>query len=220
MDSNHFQAEGYSTQRAVLPPEEIETIKSQLPDLKDAAGSRNLLLNPFIRELSHDQRLQNIVANCLDKPGRPIRAILFDKTLQRNWALGWHQDNKIPVKERHEVEGYVSWSVKEGVLHCRPPITILENIVALRVAIDPNDETNGPLCVIPASHRHGFLTREQAKRLTQKDQIICLANPGDVVAMSPLTLHCSGKVTQPKRRRVLHIEYCTRNLAPPLDWAY
>lgn len=37
---------------------------------------------------------------------RPVRALLFDKTQDMNWALGWHQDRTIAVRERIDVPGY------------------------------------------------------------------------------------------------------------------
>lgn len=30
----------------------------------------------------------------------------FDKTAERNWALGWHQDRTVVVRERKETDGY------------------------------------------------------------------------------------------------------------------
>lgn len=36
-----------------------------------------------------------IGAAVLGAAARPVRAILFDKTEERNWALGWHQDRTI-----------------------------------------------------------------------------------------------------------------------------
>src|SRR5262245_40696941 len=36
-----------------------------------------------------------LAARVLGAAARPVRAILFDKTAARNWALGWHQDRVV-----------------------------------------------------------------------------------------------------------------------------
>jgi len=45
-------------------------------------------------------------ASVLGEEARPIRAILFDKTAERKWALGWHQDRTIVVRERIDMDAY------------------------------------------------------------------------------------------------------------------
>lgn len=56
-----------------------------------------------------------IAAAVLGPGARPVRAILFDKTAERNWALGWHQDRTIVVKERVDADGCGPWTVKSGL---------------------------------------------------------------------------------------------------------
>lgn len=220
MSPEQFRRDGYGITRAGFSAAQVKEMIEMLPTLDGAAGSRNLLTQPYFRELARDRRLLDLVKSCLGAEARAVRGILFDKALDTNWALGWHQDNKIAVTARHDVPGYKSWSVKEGIPHCKPPLRVLESMVALRIALDKNDLTNGPLLVIPGSNRYSFLTREQANELAKGDQVTCLAESGDVVIMSSLTLHASGKVTEPRHRRVIQLEYAAANLDPPITWVF
>ncbi len=36
--------------------------------------------------------------------------------------------------------------------------------------------------------------------------------------MKPLTIHASNKTTNFKQRRVIHLEFNTKQLEPPLNW--
>ena len=91
---------------------------------------------------------------------QPVRAILFDKTPSANWKVVWHQDLTIAVRERGVVSGFGPWSEKEGVVHVQPPIELLERMLAVRVHLDDCGADNGPVRVLPASHRVGRLSGE------------------------------------------------------------
>ena len=70
----------------------------------------------------------------------PVRAILFDKSAQRNWSLGWHQDRTIAVRHRIDVDGF-AWSVKSGMIHVEPPIDLLVGMVTVRVHLNTSTIT-------------------------------------------------------------------------------
>src|SRR5207237_89348 len=90
-----------------------------------------------------------------------VKATLFDKTPESNWRVQWHQDRAIAVKERLDVPGYGPWSSRCGSLHVEPPSEVLAQMIAVRVHLDPCDSENGPLRVIPGSHRSGKLSDRQ-----------------------------------------------------------
>lgn len=87
--------------------------------------------------------------------GRSRCALLLDKTEDMNWALGWHQDRTIAVREKIETPGYGPWTVKAGFLHVAPPFDVLAHMVTLRVHLDPVPADNAPLRVVPGSHLLG-----------------------------------------------------------------
>ncbi len=163
---------------------------------------------------ANDERVRALVTLALGMPAKAVRGILFDKTAESNWTLGWHQDTKIAVLEQKNVPGYSSWSVKEGVVHCRPPVHVLENSVAVRIHLDDCGEANGPLRVIAGSHQMGFIdAMDEANAWT----LTC--NAGDVILIKPLDLHASSKSETPGHRRVIHIEFCAAELDGGLRWA-
>ena len=111
--------------------------------------------------------------------------------------------------------------VKAGVLYAHAPAWALEQVVALRISLDDSSSTNGPLCVLPDTHRQGVYNDEQIEHLVRSTSPFdCVAPSGGVVAMRPLTIHASSKSSDVQPRRVLHIEYAaTINLGAGIELA-
>lgn len=155
------------------------------------------------------------------RPGaRPVRAILFDKTAAANWALGWHQDRTIAVKERGDFAGYGPWSIKAGVHHVEPPFALIEAMVTLRIHLDPVPIDNAPLLIAPGSHRLGRIAEHDVERVVDRlGSHACLAERGDVWAYTTPILHASGAARGSGHRRVLQVDYCAASLPDGLCWA-
>lgn len=135
----------------------------------------------------------NAVATAFLGPGcRAVGAKLFDKSPERNWALGWHQDRTIAVHERRDVPGFDQWTVKAGMAHCVPPFEILERSLTLRVHLDAAGEANAPLRIALGSHRLGAVADpEIAAAVDRCGSFACLAETGDVWA------YCAPSSTPP-----------------------
>ena len=166
--------------------------------LEGAAGTRNLLELDWCKVLSNDARTLGVAKQVVGPRAKPVRAILFDKSPQANWNLGWHQDTKIAVKRRLDVPGFTAWSEKEGIAHCQPNQAILEQSLAIRIHLDPCGPANGPLQVIPGSHRQGIQTTMKDDPAQQ--EIACQAEQGDTLLMRPLLWHASSKSQSPSHR--------------------
>ncbi|MEA3008795.1 MAG: hypothetical protein QOJ91_487 [Sphingomonadales bacterium] len=155
----------------------------------------------------------------LGPAARAVGAKLFDKSPARNWALGWHQDRTIPVRERREVPGFDRWTVKSSIPHCVPPFAILERSLTLRIHLDAAGEANAPLLVAPGSHRLGPVAEADiAAALSRLGAKACLAEAGDVWAYATPILHASGRARAPGRRRVLQLLYSAEDLPGGLEW--
>ena len=50
-----------------------------------------------------------LAARLTSPAARPVRAVMFDKTPEANWAVAWHQDRTLPVAERMEAKGFGPW---------------------------------------------------------------------------------------------------------------
>ncbi|MBW6530478.1 phytanoyl-CoA dioxygenase family protein [Sphingomonas sp. RRHST34] len=160
-----------------------------------------------------------IAASVLGDQARPVRAILFDKSAERNWALGWHQDRTIVVKERVDTDGYGPWTVKSGLIQVEPPFEILESMVTLRVHLDAVDERNAPLRIVPGSHRLGRLPEAEIERVVATfGERLCLAERGDVWLYATPIIHASFAADPPRRRRVLQVDFSAVSAPGPLAW--
>ena len=202
----------------VLSSESISKPVTALASLDARHGLRNLLRNcPAVAALAEE--LKTIVAPVLGGRAFPVRALFFDKIPGANWQVGWHQDLSTAVAERVEVPGFTGWSVKQGVPHVQPPVSVLENLLTLRVHLDDCDEDNGPLRVLRGSHRHGRLNGGQIERWQQTGEAVtCLVPRGGILLMRPLLLHSSSPAKNPRHRRVIHFEYASHPLPGGLRW--
>jgi hypothetical protein len=202
---------------------------NQSPQLATAAGSalekrgakfarRNLLTLDFIQQFLSSAPVTSLL-NLFGPDLMPVRAILFNKAGDANWTVPWHQDKSIAVAARLDASGYGPWSTKAGVVHVQPPIDILREMITFRVSLDPCGPDNGPLRVIPGSHR-SILTPEQVEGLCSVEhEFACSTEAGGVVIMRPLLLHASSPAKAGNHRRVLHVEFGPRSLSGGLRWA-
>jgi ectoine hydroxylase-related dioxygenase (phytanoyl-CoA dioxygenase family) len=219
---------------AILPGafrhEEIENLICAISkiDHDDAVRNRGgvyairnlLLLSPAIDELAHSVSVRSIVEEHLEKAAFPVRGTLFDKTTAANWLVPWHQDLTICVASRLNVPGYGSWTMKAGVCHVQPPISILENMLSLRIHLDDCDEDSGPLRVLPGTHGFGRLAVEEiSKQQRSVVPVSCAVRKGDAILMRPLLLHASSTASRALRRRVIHIDYASSQLDGGLRWS-
>lgn len=195
----------------VLPDGECEGLITALVRNeagRSRAGIRHLMADATVARLAIDQRLLGIARGALGETATPFRATLFEKSGRSNWLVVWHQDTALPLASYVDSPTWGPWSMKNGIRYAHAPDWALARIVALRIHLDASYNDNGPLRVIPGSHRAGVLTDEEVFRMAQqKPNVECLVGRGGVMAMRPLLIHSSSKAQSSKPRRVLHIEY-------------
>jgi len=173
-------------------------------------------LRPF---LSPAGPVGQIPASALGTECLPVRAILFDKSADQNWSLGWHQDRTIAVKQRIEANGFGPWSVKRGMVHVEPPFNLLASMVTVRVHLDAVPVTNAPLLVAPGSHKRGRIpTAEIPDVVHQCGVIPCLAEARDIWLYATPILHASDAAAEALHRRVLQVDYAVGQLPGGLQW--
>ncbi len=85
-----------------------------------------------------------------------MRALFFDKPPQNSWALPWRKDVTIAVRENRLPSPHFSKpTLRAGVPHVEAPVEVLNQMLTLRIHLDDVTDENGPLRVIPGSHRDG-----------------------------------------------------------------
>lgn len=224
MNLPNVSNDGYAILPQVLTSEEIDQLLSDLERSaaqRSRAGVRHLMTIPAVTKLANDHRMLGIAQAVLGNDALPFKATLFDKSPEANWLITWHQDTALPLCEKQEIPGWGPWSTKEGVVYAHAPASALERVVALRLHFDDSNLDNGPLRVIPGSHCEGVLSDEQVEKIVDKgESVTCLVEQSGVIVMRPLIIHASSKSQSDRPRRVLHIEYATRDaVAAPLELA-
>ncbi len=185
-----------------------------LADLRDSVftaqgpGQRCLLDHPAVRKTALVFRSVLIKSGFLTDTAVTIQAIAFDKTPATNWKVTWHQDLMFPFAPAVTTLGFDLSTVKAGTHYARPPRSVLEDLLAVRLHLDDCDETNGPLRVSPGSHRQGIIKSAELSGIAARcGEVACLAKAGAVLLMKPLLLHSSSQAVTPRHRRVLHFVY-------------
>lgn len=195
----------------------IEAALAEVP--AERAGVRLHGLAALHNLLAPTGAIGAIAAEARGPDTRPVRALLFDKSVATNWALGWHQDRTIVVRERRDVDGFGPWTVKQGLQHVAPPFALLETMVTLRVHLDPVSVDNAPLLIAVGSHRHGRVAESAVEKVVRNCRVhACLAERGDVWIYATPILHASDAAERPARRRVLQVDFAAQSLPGGLEW--
>lgn len=216
-----FHRDGYALADLVLAQGRCEEIAASLPAVTGAArgGVRNLIEHPTVLRLLSDARFGRAVSAVVDRELVAVKATLFDKTEDANWRVQWHQDLMIAAREHVTVPGYGAWTTKAGVPHVEAPADVLAQMVAVRVHLDDCGSDNGPLLVIPGSHRRGRLPEDSLAEVVARGPLVELSVPqGALLFVRPLLVHASSAARVPGHRRVLHIELAPRDAIAPLEW--
>jgi hypothetical protein len=169
-------------------------------------AARNLLvLWPGSADVWRKPQMTDALETVLGPGYGLVRILFFDKPPRQTWALPWHKDLTIAVKDnRLPSEHFRHPTAKAGVPHTEAPLAVLENMLTARIHLDDVTPENGALKVIPGSHHGG-----KALALDTSPPRCLFCRAGDVLLIRPLVAHCSGK-SHPdttRHRRVLHLEF-------------
>ena len=215
---DEFASSGRIWYRQCVPPEELKKL-DELFERDKGVGSRigvGSALHEAVGGLSLNTMLQRHWPKV-----KPVRIVSFDKSGETNWALPWHQDRVIAVKEKCDVPGYTNWTRKPGIWHCEPPVEVLQNMLFVRLHLDDCDSENGAMEIALGSHSGGMIPGDQVAGVAEACQHeVTEAKRGDVLVLSMMTLHRSGASKVTDNRRVLRIDFNADALPEPLEWAY
>ena len=225
---SRFARDGFAVFEQVISIPECEALTVELSSRFQSqqasarsriGGVRNLLqTSALVAEVAVGAPVLNILKSALGVEPFPVRSIFFDKTPDANWSVAWHQDLHIAIVEKIETPGFGPWTVKAGVPHVQPPLEVLNDMVTLRLHLDDCDASNGALKVIPGSQVQGILVDAEFEHWKQRPSVVCEVPKGGAMLMRPLLLHASSPAVRPSHRRVLHIEYATKDLPNGLRW--
>jgi hypothetical protein len=143
-----------------------------------------------------------------------VRVLYFDKPPGNSWALPWHKDLTVAVRDNTLPSAlFARPTAKAGLPHVEAPLSVLQRMLTLRVHLDAVTAENGPLKVVAGSHLTG-------KSLDLAGEVRVLhAAAGDGLFMRPLLAHCSNRSAEgtTRHRRIVHLEFAA---AEPLPDGY
>lgn len=214
-----LEADGFALLPAVFSADEVQAIATEWDgvcsrhaadrailagETGPAYGARDLLrLWPRVIELARHPRLLPPLQTILGPGGGVVRALYFDKPPGHSWALPWHKDYTVAVKEYRTFGVFSKPTKKAGVPHVEAPVELLRRMVTARIHLDPMGDENGALRVLPGSHESAVVADDRPRPPVA---VHCAA--GDVLLMRPLLTHSSGHCRPDTQihRRIVHLE--------------
>lgn len=171
---------------------------------------------PAIGSLLFTPALRSVVRTIMGQDYFIVKSIYFDKPAASNWFVAYHQDLTISVAGRKETAGYGPWRVKPNQFAVQPPVALLELNYTIRIHLDDTTADNGALKVMAGSHAAGIRRTETIDR---DRETICEVPQGGIMLMKPLLFHASGRSSNARQRRVIHLEFSNQALPEGLEWA-
>ena len=158
-------------------------------DSKSYAKRRLLVEIPQLTSLLINRNLKRIIKT-IDDNAFLVKAIYFNKPLQANWYVTWHQDVPINLQDKLETEGFTSWTSKDGVIGACPPLEVSKNCFTIRIHLDDTNEQNGGLKVLPGSHQKRLSNEEIGLITANSVHVNTEVHAGDVHLMKPPSASC------------------------------
>jgi ectoine hydroxylase-related dioxygenase (phytanoyl-CoA dioxygenase family) len=222
MDADIFDSEGFGITPPIFSGAECSAIESYMAGIGgEGIGTRNLLGNEWCKKLAVSLKETPLIRSILSSDHVAVQCTYFEKSKDQNWLVSVHQDLSIPVRDRVEHPELTGWSEKEGSIFVQPPTGVLEKLVAVRLHLDDCQMDDGPLKVVPGSHKLGRLNNESAlNERNKRGETVCAVEKGAALLMRPLLLHASSKATGHSKRRVLHIVFGPSILPFGLRWQH
>jgi Phytanoyl-CoA dioxygenase (PhyH) len=211
-----FTSDGYAVVPELFQIDECDELIGILARLPPtiAAGSRSYLQHGKVRSFAERLLGAAELGGIIPGDYLAVQCIFFDKSPSRNWMVPFHRDEHIPLKRKVDSPLFSDWSIKENVLFARAPMKLLEQLVAIRISLDDSSMENGPLRVIPGSHRWNALPID----LNELGLPVVVPKGGGLI-LKPLLLHASSKMVRDSRRRILHFLFGPKSLPDGAEWA-
>ena len=179
---------------------------------RTVVGGRNLqLVWDGWRDIVADPRVQSLIRAAVGPDAGLVRILYFDKPPGSGWSLALHRDRTIAVAEHVDpLEPFGKPTRKAGVPHVEADEALLQQMLTLRLHVDPMHQSNGPVIVLPGSHRidDEDCDHDQAHEVQ--------TGAGDLFVMRPLISHGSRAPADdcPDHRRVIHLEIAPDSILP------
>ena len=149
----NLESDGFAWVHGAFDPDAVEAMIERLSRLLienatspsvlvgssgPAYGARNLLrLWPGAGSLIRESpKLATAVRAVLGESAGVVRGLYFDKPPGHSWALPWHRDYTIAVKEHRLSPGFAKPTVKAGVPHVKAPEWLLKTMLTVRIHLD------------------------------------------------------------------------------------
>ena len=209
---NQLEHAGYTIVRQALDSRQLQWLEQIIASglTTDALNSRGVVVAarglldscPEVIDGWKSPPLVELLTTVLGPECGLVRVLFFDKPPERTWALPWHRDRTIALREHPaNLTPFSKPTIKEGVPHVEATPEILQQMLTLRIHLDDADADNGALRVIAGSHAN---ESEGTGSFISID-----VTRGDCLAMRPLLSHSSRSSTagSARHRRVLHLEF-------------
>jgi hypothetical protein len=219
LHKDNLKLNGFSVTKKLFSDLELDQLVAELGNQSSNYAIRQLVIKKpgLLNLIFNNENFKSLYKKFCGDDYFLTKAIFFNKPRKSNWFVNYHQDLSISTKRKQEEIGFSQWTLKDGLIGVIPPNEILENTFTFRIHLDVTDHTNGALQVIPKTHTKGIIRIDESfKKEEFEDAELCQVDKGGVMVMKPLLLHSSRKSTSDFDRRVIHLEFCNKEI--PMEW--
>lgn len=224
----HLETNGYSVSNGIYSNHEIskmvECIEEYLEKEHTNTSSNSLfsirqlfIQIPRLKELVINDNFKALVRSVANQHCFITKAIFFSKPSDYNWFVSYHQDLSVNLNRQVTSKNYSKWIKRNGWYSAIPPEEVLKRTTTFRIHLDECNEASGALKVLVGTHKKGVQRIKSLDR-SKIEETVCSVKQGDLMIMKPLLFHASDKTTVPNKRRIIHIELCSKHLPDNLEW--
>ncbi len=203
--------DGFALLEGFLSAEELASVDAQWAGASMADGDRRMLDREWCRVLAHVCRLRLLKRRLLPRASRPVLCRAFHNPAGSGCGMAPHRDVFVPLAARFERPGWRGWNLRQGIAQVQPPEYLLEQMLMLRLFVDPCGPGDAPLLLRPGSHRLPAETREARA---------CTAAAGAALVMRPMLEHAVDNPATARPRRVLGFLFGPTVLPEGARWFY
>ena len=112
LTQQQFEKFGYLVTGPLVCSDDCDEIIAQAQPLLSMENGRHGGIRNFFNRLPATRRLvrcenvRSVLQEVLSDECFAVRSILFDKTVESNWLVPWHQDRTIAVNQRIDISGF------------------------------------------------------------------------------------------------------------------
>ena len=214
---------GYTQLNFVYTQREIRRIKLEINkydkevSIKQPRSQFILKTLPSLKNILINHNLLKII-HSIDKEAFIVRSVLFDSKYSQEVDEKWRQSKDINTIIQNDNHKLIDDTQTDQLQLTEADENLLRKMFIIRIYLDDISLKNGPLKLIPGSHKK-VLSENEVQTITDNSTPVISDIPaGGIQILKPLLLVSNSLAVSQKRRRILQLEFSSVELKDGFNW--